>query len=477
MIVGWNISDKAKNFILFAAVFLFFVFLPAGLRLGYHCRLYPYELMWENLWGAGFSFDSFWGPKPFIVIISYLGRLSLLYPLAAAFNALLVTSLAGLSRRMNAGTLSGIFGALLYFFCGYWGLTEFFQVYWMVFYVPLVFFSLLMLVEKKYGACVSGLFFAGLIRPEAWVYAGLALAWIYRQKKFRKVYLWGMSAPLLWSLVDYRISGDLWYSFRAAGQYSSLTLMKPTYFREFWPYICRQLAAAYNGWLLAAGAIGLLYCLWPVPKNKTDSSAARPLACSIALPFLLYWLESVSGKLIIYPRFFAMSAAGLCLCVAVMAARIMINQRILSVLVLSLVFAFVFKPDVFLSAMLYKIKDNIKETTSRELADFLQNHLSDFSQKEKILVGDNMNYLSLRLGRDFSRRTVSFEAAGNTPDFSRLKTMIPALAVWQFADYHCVGIRFDFLGEQRSCYLGRYKFTLLYVTSNRLGSVYRVEDE
>jgi len=470
-------SAKTKAIVLFGAVFLFFVFLPAGLRLGYHCRLYPYELMWENLWGAGFSFDSFWGPKPFIVIISYLGRLSLLYPLAAAFNALLVTSLAGLSRRMNAGTLSGIFGALLYFFCGYWGLTEFFQVYWMVFYLPLIFFSLLMLVEKKYGACVSGLFFAGLIRPEAWALSGLALVWIYRQKNFKIVYLLGMLAPLVWSLVDYRISGDPWFSFRAAMQYPLANVMKTTGFWGFWPEACGQLAGAYNGWLMIAGLVGLWYCLRPVLKDKTDIFAGRALAVSIALPFLLYWFESLGGKLGVYPRFFAAAAAGLCLCLAVMVAKITAGKRILNVLALSLVFALVFKPDVFFAAMVAKIKSDVKESTSLQLSDFLRNHLPDFGPEEKILVGENMSCLSLKLGRDFSRRTVNFSLAANTRDFSRLKGMTPALAVWQFEDYNGVGIRFDFLGEQRSCYLGRYKFTLLYVTSNRLGSVYRVEDD
>jgi hypothetical protein len=279
-----------------------------------------YSLLWarEILDGAAPSFDAYRAPTqhPLAVAISL--------PLVAAGappHALVVLTLtayvalvAGVVRlgAVTLGLMAGLIaGGLL--------LTRLNFAFLAAFgYVDIPYLALLVWAAVRVAGDVSAgehrhrvpvwlmLVIAGLLRPEAWAFAALYAAWMWRAADARtrlQALLWVAAAPVLWALTDLVLTGEplfTWtYTTGSAAEFgrtrSVLDLPRAT------------LASAeeyVKAPVLALGALGTGLALWRAPRR-----AAVPLVLT-AGGVATFLVVSTQGFSVI-PRYFAAAAIGI----------------------------------------------------------------------------------------------------------------------------------------------------------------------
>ncbi|MEJ7893043.1 MAG: hypothetical protein WKF94_10415 [Solirubrobacteraceae bacterium] len=110
---------------------------------------------------------------------------------------------------------------------------------------------------------------AGLLRPEAWLLAGLYWLWLFKPSTGRQRVdwtAWALAAPLLWALVDEVVTGDTLYSLNStsdsAGELGrSVTLADvPGAVPDFLVSLVKLPVAL-------AGAAGLAAAVWLMPRR------------------------------------------------------------------------------------------------------------------------------------------------------------------------------------------------------------------
>jgi hypothetical protein len=103
---------------------------------------------------------------------------------------------------------------------------------------------------------------AGLLRPEAWLLSGLYWLWMWRERDMRGRALLALivaSAPLLWALSDWAISGDLLHSLHGTSALAAQLdrprspLVAPFWTLKFFAWTLREP-------LIIGVPIGLIYC-------------------------------------------------------------------------------------------------------------------------------------------------------------------------------------------------------------------------
>lgn len=110
---------------------------------------------------------------------------------------------------------------------------------------------------------------AGLMRPEAWVLAGLYFLWMAWDASWRDRVLYAAvtaSAPVIWALTDFAVTGDPLFSLNSTsglaeelGRQRSLADV-PVALPEFFSRLVKPP-------VVAAGVVGLLLGLWFVPRR------------------------------------------------------------------------------------------------------------------------------------------------------------------------------------------------------------------
>ena len=176
-------------------------------------------------------------------------------------------------------------------------------------FLALVLWAAVLEVERPGRFAAMGLLVAaGLLRPEAWLLAGLLWLWRAPAASTRERMLLAVAvvaAPALWALVDLAVTGDPLHSVRATsalaedlGRERGLARV-PRLFVVYLTDVARAPVAA-------AGVLGAVLALWRL--------GARRLAVPLALlgtGVLTYVGTGVAG-LAILPRYLTVPAVALC---------------------------------------------------------------------------------------------------------------------------------------------------------------------
>lgn len=131
-------------------------------------------------------------------------------------------------------------------------------------FILFVCWALLLEIKKPHrGAPVLAILaVAGLMRPEAWLLSGLYWLWMWPKSDARQRILLALivgSAPVLWSLSDWAISGDLLHSFNGTSDLAAQLnrprspLIAPYWTLKFFAWTLREP-------LIIGVPIGLAYC-------------------------------------------------------------------------------------------------------------------------------------------------------------------------------------------------------------------------
>lgn len=140
------------------------------------------------------------------VLLSYVGLVAGIYVLCRT----LFTPLIGL---LAASIFLSRFDFSLYAMQGYLDIP----------YLALLIWGLVLELKKpKCGTPVFILFlFAGLLRPEAWVFSGLYFLWVFRSCSWRRRFIFASLvavAPVIWVLFDLIATGHPLHSFTATNE-------------------------------------------------------------------------------------------------------------------------------------------------------------------------------------------------------------------------------------------------------------------
>jgi hypothetical protein len=149
---------------------------------------------------------------------------------------------------------------------------------------------------------------AGLLRPEAWVLAGLF--WLWRDRRARRLAL-VLAAPALWALVDGLVTGDPLHSLHATSDLADELHRTrgiehvPSAFVRFVVDVARAPVAV-------AGVLGL-WLAW----RRRGAAAARSDAVRVPVALLLAgsltFLVTGAAGLSILPRYLTVPVVALCL--------------------------------------------------------------------------------------------------------------------------------------------------------------------
>jgi hypothetical protein len=170
-----------------------------------------------------------------------------------------------------------------------------------------------LLVESKRhrsGAPVLVLLaFAGLLRPEAWVFSGLY--WLYlafgsvrERKELALLALLAVAAPLVWVLSDWLVTGHPLWSLTNT-RHTATTLDRITGIGNVPQYIPRRIGEILSPAVLAGAALGGVLSLWLLPRRARLGAIAGVVAVVVFAAF-------ATAGLPINTRYAFLAAAILC---------------------------------------------------------------------------------------------------------------------------------------------------------------------
>ena len=376
-----------------------------------------------------------------------------------------------LAKKGGKGYLEGIIIFLFYIFTNAVILPDI--IYALPFIYPLYLTLLLIgtitFLGGHYRYTSLCLFLAGLVRPEAWVFAGIYAAWsvYYYVKTGRRNIsaLLPFVSPLLWMLFDYRLSGNPLYSVQKVSYYADVSDLLLTRGNVFWPIMADVTWKLFGGWLVIAGFVGLGYA-----AVKAERRSARAMIVLTFTPVLFYWLDSLAGGFYMFARFFTPTILGIYYGL-VMGISLLIGNKVLrvSLLALLLIFTINKKAITIVAANLTTFPFVIE--TNKQVYNFIDVYLKTHPLPEKIAIGHvDIDSFSLRYGIEFSQHTVNIrDVAADINQFGQ-----GGIIVWTYTCENASGLYFSFLAKPVKAICRGYKFTPIYITPNRLGVVYEV---
>ena len=179
-------------------------------------------------------------------------------------------------------------------------------------YVVIVLAALLVETRRRRAGwpVIALLALAGLLRPEAWLFAGVYWLYLALARRSRRELAWlaalVLVAPLIWVLSDLAITGNLLWSLSHTRS-TAATLKRPTGLLEF-PYTgARRLGEVLGPDGLVAAAIGGVLSLW-----LTRSRAL--LGFAVGVVAIVAFLIVASSGLPIDDRYAFLPAALLAIC-------------------------------------------------------------------------------------------------------------------------------------------------------------------
>jgi hypothetical protein len=164
--------------------------------------------------------------------------------------------------------------------------------------------------RRRAGAPVLVLLtFAGLLRPEAWAFSGLY--WLYlafgserERKELALLALLAVSAPLVWVLSDWLVTGHPLWSLTNT-RHTATTLDRITGIGNVPQYIPRRIGEILSPAVLAGAALGGVLSLWLLPRRARLGGVAGVVAVVVFAAF-------ATAGLPINTRYAFLAAAILC---------------------------------------------------------------------------------------------------------------------------------------------------------------------
>lgn len=175
---------------------------------------------------------------------------------------------------------------------------------------------------RRGHAVFALLFLAGLLRPEAWLLAGLYWLWLFRPSTGRQRVdwtAWAVAAPLLWALVDGVVTGDTLYSLNSTSA-SAEDLGRSVSLSEVPGAVPEFLVSIVKLPVVLAGGAGLAAALWLMPRRAVWPGV---LLVSGVLTFVAIAAAGLSA----IERYLVVAALGLMVFAAVAAGGWTLLER------------------------------------------------------------------------------------------------------------------------------------------------------
>lgn len=465
--------NKYRIHTIFIFAFIFFVILFKAVSSDCQMWLYDYKLMWVSFLGQDYKLY-YEAPKPLIALFAGIVNPSAFYLLVSLFCALWTVCIFELAREVTGSYIHGIFAFLFCFFCNYDIIPFYFTSgYWPIFYIPLLFLTALFFVKKKYVCVFLSLFFAGLIRPESWVYFGLFIFLLWRNKeKIKFIYFTPVLAPFVWMFFDYKISGNPFYSHHVIKDIAVSSGYLFCSFVNFLPSFIHQTNILYRNILVFSGLLAIIRTTVYYIKNRVSNKADILIFMAI-LPFITYAVLSLKGNINLYHRFFVFSIIVIYFYASLLPYLFFKKNRVLNIIFLCLLLVFSFRGELFKQAVSKRKEIETGQQTAIELADYLENYLKSHKLRGKIITGGANSYFSYRFGHEFSQQTLPYGAASNSK-LLKEAILVSELIISQ-DEPTPLGHLFNFLIENPTYLVyNNYILETIFVTSNKKGIITRI---
>jgi len=397
----------------FLICFLAFAAMPFVFGFSYFFEMSTaYLVMWKNLLGAHYKLP-IETPKPLIILLTGIFPQWCNFFLTPLLITFLVFAIVRVLRYLgvsNSGVFAGVFFAI---FCNSQVLPFYFTYgfsYWPIVYLPIILWAIVFFFEGRYAVAFTLIFFAALVRPEAWIIFVAIL--IYRFAKgegIKAIYFLPIFAPLIWMLVDYRIGGTFFLSDTITRHYAVVTqnFIKPTPFKTYWFWVIKILTVDFNFIVFILGCAGIFLYF----RRGRHCMKEKLLLAALFFGMCVHWLACLRGEFIIQQRFLALPA----LFMAIYAGRF-VGERILKPQVLfyflllgAAAFSFInwdYAP--FYNGLLHKTN----EKAVGELRLFLKRNQDLIKNHQAVIVPvRNGGDFSLMLGEADSHKLIFFREA------------------------------------------------------------------
>jgi len=289
-----------------------------------------YSLVWGNelAHGHGPDYDAALVPTPhplatlFGILVSPLGEGAATATVVVAFLALgaigyLVYRLGELWLNRWVGLLAAAIVLTRVPFLDYGA-----RAYVDLPYIALILGAVVVETRRpRAGAPVLALLgVAGLLRPEAWLFSGAYLAYLWwsarrgddataeTQTPFVALLALASAAPVLWALFDLAVSGDPLYSLTGT-QDTVSTLMRDTGIADALRLAPRRLGEILRQPVLLGAAGGIAFCLGLLRRRTALPAAAAALALGAFLLLATAGLAVITRYLLLTSVFLALFAA------------------------------------------------------------------------------------------------------------------------------------------------------------------------
>ncbi len=449
-----------------AAILLLLLLLPlffGGLREDGYCT---YRIMWLNYLGHRFKLP-LETPKPLYALLCGVVGHGALYPVTCTLCAGICALLMKMAQRLGASAWQGLVAFCLFLVGNAMVLPEFVMAsYYTIPYLFLTLAAVYAFVSKRPLPAMFFLLGAGLLRPEAWLFAPVfILASVFRKERgFSWWLLASLTAPLIWVLFDERISGSPTYSQDLTDYYVKTLGIMPVSFGQFWGEAARATASTFFPPTHLFGLAALVYV-----AARTRRHEHLVMAILAVVPFMFLWLLSAGHPVLVQTRFFAFPMLVCCFYAALVMREFSKNRWILVLLSAALLCG------SFQFGMLSDTARRIRNDGAIEEArkDLVESVRTMESNADVILCGRSASYFAYHLGERASRKLFMFREAEARTDFE--KNFSNGVAVYIQDDMAGLDNAFKFLSAPRIYEVNGYRFSPVKVTTRGNGIVYAVE--
>jgi hypothetical protein len=427
---------------------------------------YSYRIMWLNYLGHRFKLP-LETPKPlFALLCGILGH-GALYPVMCGFCAGICALLMKLAQKLGGSTWLGFVAFVLFLTGNTLVLPEFvLPAYYPVLYMFLIVAAVYAFITKRPITTMFFLLGAGLLRPEAWLFAPafIIVTGFKKKRGFSWWLLVPLIAPFVWVLFDHRIAGSDTYSWDVTDYYLQTLGIMPVSFSQFWGAAAGNMAATFFLPVHCFGLAGLAYAL-----VRTRQAGHLLMAILAVLPFAFYWLLSVVHPVLFQDRFFAFPMLVCCFYAALVLKEFFRSRFVLFFLCAMLVcVSFQFKS---LSESALRVRQDRSIAEARNaLVETVGNMAGN---ADVVICGRSAGFFAYRLGEKTSHKIFMFREAEARRDFE--EHFSKGVAVYIRDDLAGLDKAFMFLSQPRIYEVNGYRFSPMKLTRGGNGIVYAVE--
>ena len=314
-------------------------------------------------------------------------------------------------------------------------------------------------LRGRYGAVSIFLFLGGLCRPEIWMLSLCFIAWRFMVKDRKVLYLLPLMSTILWFSCSYIMYGDLLDSANQIGNFGNISMKKAMDY-TYIPKIIKLFIDTYGYVIMGMFLINTAFMLYLRQYRRFCV-----IFVSIFSIVAFYFLLTCTGVQF-YIRFFIVPAVLVCVWAVVLIDNILYNRKkYLIIFACLLLFIFSYNKVSIMSFIESNTRNSYIVTTFKQLGNWLA---KNDAVNGNIVVGQRQDWYSLYLGQDVSQKFINMGVVVVNGSMDGIDTI-----VYCFGDDHIAGGYLSFLSAAQPVTIDNVKFEPVYVTSNKLGVVYR----